>query len=284
MLGDPVAHSRSPAMHNAAFAELGLDWRYEALRVEAERFAETVAALPGQGWAGANVTIPHKLRALELADSASEAARAIGAANTLTFSGGRIEAENTDAGGLLDALAGVDVEDLGGISVLLLGAGGSARAAAYALLRAGVRRLWLWNRTAARAAQLVTDLGAHLSTEVLELTEDPDAVLRSAGLIVNCTSVGLDPPTDEPQTLKELRISVDNLADQQTLVDLVYGPVETSLVRLARRRGVRCVDGLEILVCQGARSFELWTGRPAPRETMRKAARDGQEGEPGLDA
>jgi len=129
LLGHPVGHSRSPAMHNAAFRELGLDWNYELLDVEPERFAEVVRDLPSQGFAGANVTIPHKLRALEAADSASSVARAVGAANTLVFADGRIHAENTDVEGFLEALRERAPGAPAGSSALVLGAGGAARAA-----------------------------------------------------------------------------------------------------------------------------------------------------------
>ena len=177
VLGFPVAHSRSPAMMNAAFAELGLDWRYLKLPVPPERFAETARALPDSGYGGANVTIPHKLAALDLADERSDAAAAIGAANTLTFSRGSITADNTDAGGLLDALG----EPLAGRSALVLGAGGAGRAAAWALREAGAE-VSVWNRTASRARDLARQLGiAH--------AEAP----AGAELLVNATSVGLTP-------------------------------------------------------------------------------------------
>jgi shikimate dehydrogenase len=144
VLGQPVAHSRSPAMQTAALAALGLasDWTYEAIEVSADDFAGLVGRLPGEGFVGVNVTVPHKLAALELADHASDSARAIGAANTLTFTDGGVEAENTDARGLLDALDG----PLRGRHALVLGAGGSARAAIWALREAGadvsVWRIW----------------------------------------------------------------------------------------------------------------------------------------------
>src|SRR5688500_14293717 len=147
VLGFPVGHSRSPAMMRAAFAELGLDWRYLKLPVPPERFEETVRALPGSGYRGANVTLPHKLAALRLADEASDPASAIGAANTLSFHDGAIAADNTDAGGLLDALG----EPPRGLRALVLGAGGAGRAAAWALRDAGAAEVRIWNRTSSRA-------------------------------------------------------------------------------------------------------------------------------------
>jgi shikimate dehydrogenase len=244
VLGFPVRHSRSPAMMNAAFAELGLDWRYRALAVPPELFAETVRALPASGYRAANVTIPHKLAALEIADQLSETARGIGAVNTLTFSeDGRIEGDNTDAGGLLDALG----EPLPA-SALVLGAGGAGRAAAWALREAGVS-VSVWNRTGTRAETLAREL-------------DVRAGSADAELLVNATSVGLR---------REDSLDGLPLVDARVVADLVYGDAPTPFARWAEERGARLVDGLEILVRQGARSLAIWTGREPPLDVMRRA-------------
>lgn len=246
VLGFPVGHSRSPLMMNAAFAELGLDWRYLKLPVPPERFEETVRALPGSGYRGANVTIPHKLAAHDVADELSDAAREIGAVNTLTFrDDGQIRGDNTDAGGLLDALG----EPLPP-TALVLGAGGAARAAVWALAQAGVE-VTVWNRTPERAAELAHDLGVAAS-------ERPGP----ADLLVNATSVGLR-PADSLDGLPLVAATV--------VVDLVYGSAQTSFARWAEERGARLVDGLEVLVRQGARSLELWTGEEPPVSSMRRA-------------
>jgi shikimate dehydrogenase len=253
VLGWPVAHSRSPAMHNAALAALGLgDWHYQRLPVPPEVFAETVQGLPALGFVGANVTIPHKEAALALADTATPEAAAIGAANTLTFAGGAIHAANTDAPGLLAALPSSPA----GQVALVLGAGGSARAAAYALRAAGAARVAVWNRTEERARALAEDLGVEVAIAPIP-----------ADLLVNCTSVGLT-----GGGFKELPLAADALRDYATVVDLVYRAGGTELVAQARRRGCTVVDGLEILVRQGALSFVAWTGHAAPLETMRVAA------------
>ena len=246
VLGFPVAHSRSPQMMNAAFAELGLDWRYLKLPVPPDRFEETVRALPGSGYRGVNVTIPHKLAAHDLADELSDTAGAIGAVNTLTFGeNGRIAGDNTDAGGLLDALG----EPLPP-TALVLGAGGAARAAAWALAHAGAD-VTVWNRTPKGAAELAGALGVAAS-------ERPGA----AELLVNATSVGLRPAD-----------SLDGLplVDAEVVVDLVYGAGQTPFARWAEERGARLVDGLEVLVRQGARSLRLWTGQVPPVDSMRRA-------------
>ncbi len=254
VLGWPVGHSRSPAMHEAGYRALGLDdWRYQLLPVPPELFEETVRALPGAGFVGANVTIPHKQAALALADEATPRARAIGAANTLTFADGRIHADNTDAPGLLDALP----RSPAGRSALVLGAGGSARAVVWTLLDAGAADVMVWNRTRARAEQLCAELGGRVVER-----------LTPADLIVHTTSVGLR-PTDDP--FKALPVTADLIRECSCLVDLVYGAAPTALATAARAAGVEVVDGREILVRQGARSFERWTGRAAPLDVLRAA-------------
>jgi shikimate dehydrogenase len=252
VLGYPVAHSRSPLMMTAAFAELGLPWRYLKLPVPPERFAETAAALPGSGYAGANVTIPHKEAALELADERGEEAEAIGAANTLGFRDGSVRADNTDAGGLLDALG----EDPAGRSALVLGAGGSARAAAWALRGAGAE-VRVWNRSPERA-------------RLLAATLDVEAVDRpaSADILVNATPVGLYGESEQDAAEA---LSLEGV-EAATVVDLVYGHEAVGVSAWAVRRGATLVPGIEVLVRQGARSLELWTGLEAPVSAMRSAA------------
>jgi shikimate dehydrogenase len=262
VIGWPVAHSRSPAMFAAAFAACGLeDWSYQRLPLAPELFEETVRALGAAGFLGANVTIPHKQAALALADSASDAARAVGAANTLSFAAdGTISAENTDAPGLIAALGrmtGMPAHP----SALVLGAGGSARAAVWGLLNAGAAEVSVWNRTGARAVELARELGARAVSEP-----------RPADLLVNCTSVGLQRSATDADALNQLGLSVDHVGSYAYVIDLVYRDGPTPLLAAAHSRGVATVDGLEILVAQGALSFELWTGRPAPLQAMRRGA------------
>jgi shikimate dehydrogenase len=255
VLGWPVAHSRSPAIQNAALKAVGLDdWRYQLLPVPPELFEETVRALPRAGFRGVNVTIPHKEAALELASAASARAGQIGAANTLIFGDDGIEADNTDAPALIDALP----VSAAGRTAQVLGAGGSARAAVWALLDAGAREVAVWNRTPERARALTEQIGG-----------TPVQQLEPAGLLINCTSVGLDDPG---ATFKQLPLRADHLARYECVVDLVYSPHQTLLVRAARERGVQTVDGIDLLVRQGALSFERFTGHPAPLDVMRAAA------------
>jgi shikimate dehydrogenase len=256
VLGWPVAHSRSPAMHNAAFRELGLDWLYLPLPVPPELFDVTLRALPGAGYGGANVTVPHKLAAHALCDELSEAARAIWAVNALSFRDGRIAGENTDAPGLLDAIG----EPVAGQRALVLGAGGVGRAAAWAL-REGGAEVSIWNRTAERAADLAAELGVRHA-------ERPGP----ADIVVNSTSVGLERSSIE-EVLAALGLA--NAEPPALLVDLPYGAEPTALVAWAHAAGARVIDGLEVLVRQGVRSFALWTGAEPPLGTMRNAARHG---------
>ena len=238
VLGWPVAHSLSPAMQHAALRATGLvGWAYQLLPVPPDLFDETVRALPGAGFLGANATIPHKEAALALADTASPLARTIGAANTLTFTADGIEADNTDAPGLLAAIG-----DAVPRSALVLGAGGSARAAVFALAGAGCKVAVL-ARTPSRAA----DLPATVVERPVE-----------AQALVNCTPVGLHDRNELPL----------DPAGYELVVDFVYRDGGTALTRKARGR---VIDGLELLVRQGALSFSRWTGLEAPLEAMRTA-------------
>ena len=258
VLGHPVAHSRSPAMHNAAFGALGLDWRYVRLPVPPALFAETTRALPGSGYRGANVTIPHKVAALSVADTATAAAVGVGAANTLSFAvDGAIEADNTDAGGFLDARG----ESLRGRRALVRGAGGAGRAVAWALREEGAAEILIWNRTPERATELARELGV-----------EPVSSPRSADIVVNATSVGLE-AADAAEAVRAL--GLPRLDAPAVAVDLVYAEEPTPVAAWAERVGARVVDGLEVLVRQGARSFARWTGEEAPLDVMRAAARAG---------
>lgn len=258
VVGWPVAHSRSPQMMQAALAAVDLTgWRYQLLPLPPDLVRETILALPHAGFRGVNVTIPHKAAALDLADTASPAARSIGAANTLVFEpSGAVSAENTDAPALIAALPFAP----SGRTALVLGAGGSARAAVWALLNAGAAEVRIWSRRPEQARQLAEELGATVA-------ETP----RGSDFLVNCTPVGM---SEEGAGFKPLPIAADELAMCECVVDFAYGRVETSLVRSARSLGVPAIDGFELLVGQGALSFERFTGLPAPVEAMRAAARE----------
>jgi shikimate dehydrogenase len=208
-----------------------------------------------QGFAGANVTVPHKSSALTVADVLTETAREIGAANTLSFAEGEVHADNTDAPGLLDALP----ESPNGRRALVLGAGGAGRAVVWALVREGAS-VEVWNRTELRSTYLCEEIGGRPVT-------DPSQ--GEYELIVNSTSVGMG--GDDP--FEDLPLSPDGFTAGQTVVDMVYGEEPTRLIVAAAESGAATIDGIEVLVRQGARSLRVWTGREAPLEVMRSAAR-----------
>jgi len=257
VIGFPVSHSRSPAMQTAALEELGLaqEWSYGAVEAEPESFAATVRELAAGDYMGVNVTVPHKEAALALAEERSEAAEQIGAANTLVFGDGRIEAHNTDADGLLAALPATPR----GRRALVLGAGGAARAAIWALLWEGAE-VEVWNRTAEKAAALCAQLGGAAVTDPRQDAYE---------LLVNTSAAGLR--GEDP--FEHLPLERDLFAPSQTVVDMVYGEAPSKLLEAAGSAGAATVDGLEILVQQGARSLEIWTGREPNLDVMRAAAR-----------
>lgn len=257
IIGWPVEHSLSPAMHNAAFAALGLNWVYTAFPVHPERVREAIAGLAAAGCAGLNVTIPHKRAALECAASASLAATEIGAANTLVPDGvGGFRADNTDAAGFLRALDEQAPLDLDGAEALLIGGGGAARAVAFALRSRGAR-LRVANRTPERAAELGEPVP--FAPEALAV-----AAAESA-LVVNATSLGLHGAAPPPE------LPLASLGPGQVVADIVYRPGGTPWLAAAAARGARPVDGLGMLLHQGAAAFSQWTGQEPPLDAMRAA-------------
>jgi shikimate dehydrogenase len=259
VIGWPVAHSLSPAMHNAAFRALGLDWVYLGLAVPPERVPEALRGLAAAGCGGLNVTIPHKVAALEAASAATDAARAIGAANTLVPDGaGGFRADNTDAAGFLRALDEGEgaAPDLRGRDVLLIGAGGAARAVAVALRGRGAR-LRVANRTTGRAAAL----GETVPFTPIALAE----AARGSTLVVNATSLGMHDDAVPAE------LPVEALGPGQTAFDLVYRRGGTPWLHAVAARGVATVDGREMLLHQGAAAFVQWTGVEPPVGEMRAA-------------
>ncbi len=261
ILGWPVEHSKSPRLHRFWLARHGIDGAYVHLPAPPEAFADTVRRLAAEGWRGANVTIPHKEAALALADEATDRARAIGAANTLVFDGGRIRADNTDAFGFaenLEAAGGFPAER----PALVLGAGGAARAVIQALIDAGVPEIRLTNRTRDRAEALADAFGPRV--RVVDWDTRNDAV-SGAGLIVNTTSLGMSgqPP---------LEIDLSGVAPGAVVTDIVYAPLVTPLLAAAEAAGLRTVDGLGMLLHQARPGFAAWFGiEPEVDDALRVA-------------
>lgn len=263
ILGHPVAGSLSPAMHNAAFQALGINAAYVPFPVPPERLAEAVAGLSAAGVGGFNLTVPHKLAILPLLDEITPTAQAIGAVNTVRCEAGRLSGTNTDGAGLLASLAEELDWQPGGKTVLLLGAGGAARGIAFALLAAGAATLLIANRTPARAGELA----AHCKAAFPKANLDTPAWTELAGLgphlLINATTVGMGDGAS-PADLEPLGVS-------EGVVDIVYSPLETPLLRNAAQRGLPTLNGLGMLLHQGALAFGFWTGQEAPLDVMREA-------------
>jgi shikimate dehydrogenase len=267
LIGWPVEHSFSPAMHNAAFAELGLDWAYVPLPVYPDHLGEAVSGLRALGFAGANVTVPHKERALAHLDEVSHAAQVIGAVNTIAVRDGVLYGDNTDSTGFIASLRDVGF-DPAGTYCALLGAGGAARAVVHALVDAGALQVGVYNRNYRRARDLCLDMAkfySHVRFEPASLG-DVSAIADDTDLLVNATSLGMWPDTETSPWPHDLPIP-----GHLTVCDLVYNPQDTLLLSQARAAGAEIVGGLGMLVHQGAAAFELWTGRPAPVSAMREA-------------
>lgn len=263
IIGWPVAHSLSPAIHNAAFAEVGLDWVYVSLPVPPQNLREALAGLAPLGFRGVNVTMPHKTEASELIERVSEDARILRAVNTIAVRGDELEGHNTDAPGFdrfLRRDAGFDPD---GRTAIVYGAGGAARACSLALARAGLARLTVAARDEARAAPLVSMIEA-LDVPVV-VVRPSDTGELAADLVVNATPVG--GPEGE-----RAHPSHPHLGPDVLVIDLLYDPPSTDLQQQAREAGATVFGGLGHLLEQAALSFELWTGTPAPLEVMSAAA------------
>ena len=268
IIGSPVSHSLSPAMHNAAFAALGLDWLYVPFPVCPEKLPGAVCGLEALGVAGFNVTIPHKVAILPLLDSISPEAELMGAVNTVVVKDGRLTGFNTDGAGLLAALSGKLGFSATGRSVLVLGAGGAARSAVAALSSAGAARVEVANRSLDKARELVSLLnerlpGTAFSADSLRRLADP-CYLESFDLIVNTTSVGM-----AGDSFADLRLA--RLKPGLVVYDMVYAPPVTPLLAEAAACGVPAANGLAMLVSQGEAAFAIWTGVSPPAGCMEQA-------------
>ncbi len=269
VLGDPVAHSASPTMHNAALAEYGIDARYTRLHIRAEELAEAFRLLPAQGFIGVNCTIPHKFAALALVDRADDHARRIGVVNTVAVEGEKLVGYNTDGPGLVRAVRAELGADLRDLRVMILGAGGGAgRAIAMQCAIENCPGIVLINRTFEKLMPLVRELDAFYPlNRVANDDFDPRALrsrLAQTDLIINCTSVGMK--SDEPSP-----IPADLLASRHLIYDTIYTAARTPLLIAGDAVGARGANGLTMLLHQGALSFEIWFQRPAPIEVMRAA-------------
>lgn len=270
LIGDPVAHSRSPRMHQAAFAALGLDARYELWPTTLAELPARIASLRAPDVLGANVTIPHKRAVIALLDDLAPMAQLVGAVNTIVRQGGRLIGDNTDAHGLAAALRLVGWEEVE--QGVVLGSGGAARAAIIALHRLGARMVCVMARNGEAAQHIVDTLAPHVpGTSLLwgDLNATEPGVwqrmLAGTEIVVNATSVGMNGVTAMPLSVGTL----DQLRAGTLVVDVITAP--TALARAAQARELPCMDGLPMLLHQGAQAFTLWTGHPAPLAAMRAA-------------
>ena len=266
IFGYPLSHSLSPAFQQAAFNHYGLDVRYLAWETPPEGLAEEVAKLRSGDFIGANVTIPHKESVIALLDEVDPLAQSIGAVNTIVKSGGRLVGHNTDAPGFMRELKEDGGFEPAGKRALLLGAGGAARAAAFALCREGIASITIANRNVSRAEALASALhndAVRVFAAVLDNTT-LEPVALEADLIVNCTSVGMRHSEAEGQT----PLSGGIIPHDAVVMDMVYNPQNTPFLVGARNAGATALGGMPMLIYQGAAAFEMWTGREAPIDAM----------------
>jgi shikimate dehydrogenase len=272
VIGYPVAHSLSPAMHNAAFASSGIDWRYVPIRVRPDRLRDIVLGLPDKGFQGWNVTIPHKENVIPLLDDVSPEAARIGAVNTVTYKDGKLWGENTDWSGFLNA-----VEELGfdpaGCNAIILGSGGAARAIAYALASRSATIL-MASRNSVAGAAVAKQIRQDFPRASIDWTHEKQLPRMNArcDLLVNATPLGMTPNVESSPWPDEIPFPSCSL-----VYDTVYNPPETRLMEQASSRGIKSVNGLGMLIHQAALSFTIWTGISPPVHVMRKAISYGNE-------
>lgn len=279
--GHPIKHSASPAMQNAGMAALSLNWRYVAFDVQPENLDGAIAGAKAMRFIGLNLTVPHKLLALQMIDVVDEEAKQWGAINTIRFEGRDgatwrplaelppdVETEirsvgfNTDADAIIRSLKEDLSVDVAGKKILILGAGGAGRAAALRVARENPAELWLYNRTESKAAEVAKQI----STTVPALPVRLGIPAGRVDLALNATSLGLKP--DDPLPIHDNGFDLKNAA---AVYDMIYRPAETPLLKAARIAGCRVANGLGMLLYQGAKALEIWSGQPAPVEVMRQA-------------
>jgi shikimate dehydrogenase len=264
--GSPIAHSASPAMHNAAFKALGLNWRYLAFEVDPRHLRAAIEGARAMNFAGLNLTVPHKLLAVEMVDELDESSKIFGAVNTIKFE--RVKGKVRAVGFTTDP-EGIEIslrEDLNlklrGARVLLLGAGGAGRTAALKLAMGNVAELFLVNRTRSKAEQLAREIKRRFPSVKIS-TGYPDG---KVDLVLNATSLGLKPNDPSPLDKKQF-----SLSQSRAVYDMIYRPAETRLLAAATQAGCKTANGLGMLLHQGAKAFKIWTGKTPPVGIMRAA-------------
>ena len=267
VIGNPVKHSLSPVILNAAFREAKINWVYTAFETPEEKLADAIGGIRALGIAGLSVTMPHKAKVCSLLDEISDSAQSLGAVNCIVNDAGNLKGHNTDGDGFLDAVkhdAGLNVA---GKKILVIGSGGSARSIIYSLGKAEAREIAVINRTknkALDALELAGSVGRYV--EENEISK----VVSEADLVINATPVGMS----DTEGTSSFPLEPNLLTKGQLAVDLIYHPISTSWMEALREREVEVHGGLSMLIFQAAKAFKLWTGKDAPVEAMRKAALD----------
>lgn len=267
VIGDPIEHTLSPTIQNAAFKALDLDYVFLAFKVSPNQVDKAIAGMRALEIVGLNVTMPHKEAVIKHLDQIDENAKFLNAVNTIHNKDGQLIGYNTDGVGVIKALK-ENGSNPKGKKILLLGAGGSARAIAYALAKQ-TDELIILNRTVSVAKKIVNLLNKTLNKKILAdslTTQKIREHIQQSDILINATSVGMKPNSNQSLIPKQL------IKPKMTIMDIVYNPVETKLAREAKSAGAKVVSGTEMLIYQGAASFEIWTGKTAPVEVMRKAA------------
>lgn len=263
IIGNPLGHTLSPAMHNAAFKELGLSFEYLAFEISENELADTLKMLKAKGFRGLSVTHPFKIKVMRYLDFIHESADKIKAVNTIVNDFGELKGFNTDSYGALEALKKNDVDlESSSNKILILGAGGAARAVAFSLARFGCD-ITIANRTLSRGVELAVMLNKITSSTAIELS-DVSQIIAEVKILINCTSVGMKGGFEESP------ISTDLIRGDMTVFDTVYSPKDTPLLKAAKKSGAKIVYGYDMFISQGVKAFELWTGEKAPISLMRK--------------
>ncbi|MEC1623447.1 shikimate dehydrogenase [Bacillus mojavensis] len=262
VIGNPIAHSMSPDIHNAALKDLGLDGHYHAFKVEEDSLEDAVKGIRALGVQGINVTVPHKVSIMDHLDHIDESAKVLGAVNTVRREGDKLVGYNTDGEGFVKSLMRILDKPISELSFLMIGAGGAARAIFTTIVRDNPEKFDICNRTIEKAKQLTESAPSFRNVEVLSIKEAEER-LEQYDVIIHTTSVGMYP------NVEAIPLSLQRAASSAVVCDIVYNPIQTSLLKEAKQKGLKTLDGVGMFVEQAALSFRLWTGHEPDVEKMR---------------
>ncbi|MBL4977245.1 shikimate dehydrogenase [Bacillus halotolerans] len=262
VIGNPIAHSMSPDIHNAALKDLGLDGHYHAFKVEEDSLEDAVKGIRALGVQGINVTVPHKVSIMDHLDHIDESAKVLGAVNTVRREGDKLVGYNTDGEGFVKSLMRILDKPISELSFLMIGAGGAARAIFTTIVRDNPEKFDICNRTIEKAKQLAESAPSFRNVEVLSIKEAEER-LEQYDVMIHTTSVGMYP------NVEDIPLSLQRAASSAVVCDIVYNPIQTSLLKEAKQKGLKTLDGVGMFVEQAALSFRLWTGHEPDVEKMR---------------